>query len=885
MRRLLGIIGGILVSTSVLAKEDVSVIITDAASSPERIAANELIQHLKDIYPDDDFSLNNHSGGKVIRIGTPLSAPDLLKHVDAYRLKGPESYVVTTATMEGKETGIILGADPQGVMYGVYGLLEKLGYGFFISFDTTPQPSGDAFSFKQWNLADHPVVPERIVFNWHNFLTGCSGWDLEQWNHWIDQTQKTGYNTVMIHAYGNNPMFTFELNGEKKPVGYLTSSVKGRDWSVNHVNDVRRLAGGVVFDQPTFGCEPALVEDDERIEAVQSMMSTAFEHARQRGVKINFAVDFDVPSCNPPNIIKTLDEEDRFKIRGVWIARPDTPGGYEFYKAQAKSMVETYPQVTTVTLWRRKDDYTGATWPELKKEEMPEAWQAEYDAIIAQDPAAAELHQSVPAFGMAKVAAAWRKALDELGRQDMELATGSWGFQWVDGCAKFFPEEVKLIALDYDVTHGPGEFRNETIMQRIDQAVQPGRFIPVIWAHHDDGQYIGTPLPDYKQFGSELGRWHTGGFGIIHWMTHPLDIFFASHSRQTWSATLDEDIPVTSRWMAERCFGKANRELMGDYLTRWYAEMPSFGRETSDFFIDRPMSRYGKLERILADSASRLEMLAKANTALMTESQKNRHGFFVEHEKFVADLFRTQTTFEQAQRRFNSGNISEARELIQRCNPEAVLDAYAKAASKVGITRGEEGLIVTMNTRWIPHYVRFRQQLGLEAVRFNYGPTSHEPLAQSKGIFTFHLSPDKEMWQTFGEEETGAQVFSSDSLDEICQHGITSSQPISIEFSPILPKGSRFRLSKKKLPAGNYRLKLYLTEPTAEKSGERIVGIEIPGQAPVQVDIFKAAGGKNKPLVLEYPVKLDEPGNPLVKLVPVKGEVLVCGAELIPVHE
>ena len=135
MRSLFCIICGILVSTTVLAKQEVSILITDTASSPERIAANELIKTLKEIYPDVGFSLNTSGSGRVIRIGTPSSSPDLLKHVDAAKLKGPESYLVTTAVIDGKKTGIILGADPLGVMYGVYGLLEKLGCGFFISFD------------------------------------------------------------------------------------------------------------------------------------------------------------------------------------------------------------------------------------------------------------------------------------------------------------------------------------------------------------------------------------------------------------------------------------------------------------------------------------------------------------------------------------------------------------------------------------------------------------------------------------------------------------------------------------------------------------------------------------------------------------------------------
>ena len=87
-------------------------------------------------------------------------------------------------------------------------------------------------------------IRQRIVFNWHNFLSGCTGWDLEDWQKWIDQSVKMRYNTIMVHAYGNNPMVQFVFNGQEKPLGYLTTTISGRDWGAQHVNDVRKVVSG-----------------------------------------------------------------------------------------------------------------------------------------------------------------------------------------------------------------------------------------------------------------------------------------------------------------------------------------------------------------------------------------------------------------------------------------------------------------------------------------------------------------------------------------------------------------------------------------------------------------------------------------------------------------
>ena len=91
-------------------------------------------------------------------------------------------------------------------------------------------------------FADKPLVNERIVFNWHNFLSGCSTWNLADWNRWTDDAQQLGYNAIMVHAYGNNPMVSFTFNGKTKPVGYLSTTVKGP----RLVHDARQRCAAVV---------------------------------------------------------------------------------------------------------------------------------------------------------------------------------------------------------------------------------------------------------------------------------------------------------------------------------------------------------------------------------------------------------------------------------------------------------------------------------------------------------------------------------------------------------------------------------------------------------------------------------------------------------------
>ena len=230
-----------------------------------KTAASELAEYLRRLYPGDQFPLAEQlpPDRDAILLGT-VADPLVRRLAAPATLTDSESFAVSVAADGTRRIGVIAGADARGAAYGAYRLLEKLGCGFFLSTDTLPPPRPDAFSFDGWSLADKPLVRERIVFDWHNFLSGCSTWNLRDWQRWTEQSQKMGYNAVMVHAYGNNPMVSFTFNGKTKPVGYLSTTASGRDWSTMHTNDVRRLWGGFVFDAPVFGADAALVPDEQR---------------------------------------------------------------------------------------------------------------------------------------------------------------------------------------------------------------------------------------------------------------------------------------------------------------------------------------------------------------------------------------------------------------------------------------------------------------------------------------------------------------------------------------------------------------------------------------------------------------------------------------------
>jgi hypothetical protein len=721
---------------------------------------------------------------------------------------------------------------------------------------------------------NRPLVPERIVFNWHNFLSGCSTWNLGDWQRWTAQSQRLGYNAIMVHAYGNNPMAGFSFEGKPKPVGYLSTTVKGRDWSTMHVNDVRRLIGGEVFDEPVFGCEAGMVPDERRVEAAQALMSRVFADAAQRGMGVVFAVDVDTPTANPQELVTLLPESARFEVKArayanvnkvapsFWLPNPDTPEGYAYFRAEVEGLLKAYPQITKLVVWFRRG---GTPWMELKASDLPEAWQEEYAEEVARTQEAEKYWCSAGLFAIGKIVRAFERASQECGAERTQVAAGTWGFEFLRASDRFFPAGVALLGLDYDVIHERPQLGSAEGRAVLSEVGSRRPVIPIIWAHHDDGHYMGRPYTPFSDFCSKLEDARAAGFGVIHWTTRPLDLYFASHARQVFEATKNEPLRATCEAFARESLGESE---LGAYLHRWITEAPRFGRDTSDHFIDRPLTNSAA---VVAGCQERLRLLESA--------QGPSADYYRGLERFIAAFFETHDLFQRAQAALASGDAVRARSLMAQCRPEAVIRQFASFSSSGGMTRGEKGLVVSLNTRWLVYYVRLRQMLGLEPVRYAFGATSHDPLAQAPGRFTYFFDADHHVWQTLGAEETGAEVFAAPRVrEEVGRQGLQSDKPLTLAVRPITHKAA--------LLPGDYTLRLLFADPESTAAGQREFAVSVKaadsGARVELVDVFREAGGASRLVERAIPVTLRKPGEIAVTLTPVKGKAVICGLVLEP---
>lgn len=820
----------------------VGILVGKGAPPPEVAAAKDLVERLSALYPSERISLVSEPGTvpHLIVLGTSASVRKILPGIGGKIPSVPGGFLVTAVEQKNGKAGVILGADSEGVANGVYRLLEELGFGFYLSFETKP-PARKKFSFDGWKLAANPLVPCRIVFDWHNFLSGCSAWTLGEWNGWMVAALRMGYNTIMVHAYGNNPMAGFVFEGKDRSVGFLPSSRIGRDWANMHVNDVRRLYGGGVFPNSTFGSEASVEGSDaERTRAARELMGKVFAHAAERGMKIIFSVDIDTKSANPQESILLLPESARFRQGNTWLADPESPEGYVWYKAMVDALLSECPAMTMLVPWTRN---SGTPWNDVKFEEMPARWQKEYRAIVKNNQGLENTKKNVAIFAQSKVVRAMRRALDESGHKNVRLGFGSWEFDFLPAADKFMPRDVALIGLDYNVLHEKSRFTSGESRKKLAEVGGNRPLIPIAWAHHDDGNYMGrpfTPFPDFYDCLVDM-KCDTAGFGVIHWTTRPLDLYFKSMANQVWSDRKNEPLAGTVKATAEKLLpGNPSAGKFAGYLLDWITTSPKFGRATTDTFLYTPL----KLTDEIKEGFSRRgKLLDSVDIRSLDAGGQALVGYFKGLEKFATSVFETDRLTEEASDAIGKGDYATARSLVSHCDPEKIVEDYAAFSSLGGITPGELGLIVSMNTRWISHLVRMRQILGMEPVRINFGATSHEPLAQSAGRFTFYFTPSKQIWETLGSEETGfdmvtipeKEIVRSPDVNPdwtgIFQSAAKSASAMEFNVGPILDKirGARDYIHFDSLAPGKYLLKLLLIEPEYDCAGRRVFDLEFSG--------------------------------------------------------
>lgn len=398
-----------------------------------------------------------------------------------------------------------------------------------------------------------------------------------------------------------------------------------------------------------------------------------------------------------------------------------------------RALLEKYPEIDQLAVWHRRPDYKKSDWsPWMSFEygQFPNSWKNEYKQKLKLHPELSDDLKMSSMFAYGKVIEAIQKARNEI-KPDLKISAGSWRFDFVKYADALYPKDVPLLPLDWEVV-----FDTPESIEILAKAGKNRKMYPIIWAHHDDHRYIGRPYTPWDNLNERLKNTNSSGFGIIHWTTHPLDLYFTSSARQVWQGTANEPLRTTVENYVATNFGK-DTELLSEYYYQWLTAGPMFGRETSDHFVDLGKQSQGhKLE-----SWEEMKTKAEKRLNLLDEIPLVKENAYLKYQKameeFYISFFENQMLFQDAYELTGEGEMKKAASIISKANPDIAIQKYTDATKLIGFTSGEKAIVFSMNTRWKADFINLRQRLGMDSIRFKFAPTQHDPLAMQKMKISF----------------------------------------------------------------------------------------------------------------------------------------------------
>ena len=184
--------------------------------------------------------------------------------------------------------------------------------------------------------AETPVSPFAIrgTLPWHNFLSGPTAWNEEDYERYLNELQRQGLNSVVFHCYTGGaeryahyvePMLRLEYR-QVVPEASLDTSLTAR-WGYRPLAISEFAFGtGRVFPQGegtgAFGarCAVRARDKEDRYRGCQDLMRQVIAMAHARGIQVGMGFEFGI---HPPEFASIVPPESG--IRGAMVPDPTHP--------------------------------------------------------------------------------------------------------------------------------------------------------------------------------------------------------------------------------------------------------------------------------------------------------------------------------------------------------------------------------------------------------------------------------------------------------------------------------------------------------------------------------------------------------------------------------
>lgn len=223
---------------------------------------------------------------------------------------------------------------------------------------------GNAYSQNEFNI--------RGLLPWHNFLSGPTSWNLDDYEKYLDRCKEENINFIGFHNYTGGgeryatyvePMIKIEYK-HIIPQAYFDNSLTAR-WGYlpMHVKDYA-YSTDTIFSLPNgavaFGCDASITSNTtaEHYEKAQTLMQNVLKMAHRRGISMAMGFEFGVI---PPEYFSLNTGGNCFYWPGEsnMIPNPTKQYAKEIHYATLDNILKTYPGIDYIWMWLNEHSFMG----------------------------------------------------------------------------------------------------------------------------------------------------------------------------------------------------------------------------------------------------------------------------------------------------------------------------------------------------------------------------------------------------------------------------------------------------------------------------------------------------------------------------------------------
>jgi hypothetical protein len=410
----------------------------------------------------------------------------------------------------------------------------------------------------------------RGTLPWHNFLSGPTTWDEEDYVRYLDRMQALGLNYLTFHCYTGGaeryatyvePLIRMRYR-DVLPEAFFDTSLTAR-WGYRPLA-VSEFAfdTGRLFKLPDgvrpFGAQNALLArgNEARYDLAQALMRRVIELAHARGIQVGLGFEFGI---HPPEFASLVPPESW--IRGANLPDPTHPASIEILRATLDDILRAYPSIDWIWLWLH--EHTMHVGRPLAGERFREL--AQREAQFFQDGAEGQdLFTGIWSLAYIRQAYAYLKTR----APKVRLAISGWGGGTqlpgtLRGLNRALPRDIVFTCLNPSQGWAP----QPSVLAEIAEQ-RPVWAIP--WLEGDARLWHLQPRVNLLREQVALARQQQlQGVLAIHWRTEEIRANLDAFAR---FAAQPDALPTVEEFYRQDCaehFGPAASEPVSAWLTRW----------------------------------------------------------------------------------------------------------------------------------------------------------------------------------------------------------------------------------------------------------------------------------------------------------------------------